>query len=952
MAITNIQMTEETFDELITRTREIDIHLRLTVYTKLIKEKISLENRDLSSIYKIAYDGLYSRDEAIKTECVNYLRHNYYKFQDPTKSIAPLPQIEEELTANEKKKRFSSPRKLEVVSETRKRIVEFFGLFNVENTLLYPSLYQMMELLAKEFLERIVQPEDFSMYLRELLIYDLQFKSKGDHTITNEEIFLLRYLAGMYMYQEEADERKDLEEYFLILDESFPNGCQFVKVLEHFHQNSNLFGFYQSLLLAEMLINCDETGRNDLLNVLKRLCLDLKNFLMPLPSFPPPARSNDLFFPLNSETLNNQMFSRSYFEIIIVREFEDLVPLMIQIFRKLIGDQNNMFSIQIIELISEIREPLHIYAESNENEDNMQNRLLRMQKDLTQNDVKLEDVDNKLKELKRIKRKPDREQQDLMEKKNFLERQRDELGKNRDELENTIDSMNYRCLQICLGLLQRCRLNVKDPGLSNLLTSFIGPMFKDNKQRIMEKALHCLALWAFHDKAQCLEYFPVFTNVFEEATIVTKPTTIVSLKFVFDFLMVYEYPKVEGTDHLNLIFDLEDLLSLLSKFMFKGDVLIQKLCIEGFCRLLFNDRLQETEKTLANLMIVWFNGLLLKKGGFEAIQILSTFFRNYPVSSLSHLSNFEKALEAVINLIISMIQKQSEFNMEYIYYDFQELTTLHSMLKVGIDLMSNTHNRENKNLKEFEESGQHFSPQERFFVFLCKALSSKPNSRVVSLFEKTFSYFDFINNLRNRIEATILRKYLEQSFEKITDLQQNKILAKIAKKLEGFQGDAEENDKELDEVGITAVVQEMEANLRDNRGITNKYFHDLQDYELIVKRSDNPEGENEGTEGLEHNLEELDIGSRADDDGISVGKSSANQKDKKKGRGKKTTKINLDDEEIEDEEEEVKPKKNNKRKSMEEESEPKKTNKRKLEDIEKENNGEEVVRRSTRNKKK
>jgi len=950
VAITNIQMTEETFDELINRTREIDIHLRMTIYTKLIKEKIPLQNKDLSSIYKIAYDGLYSRDEAIRKECVNYLRLNYYNFKET--NIVPIENegLPEEESLEKKKKRFSSPKKQELVQETRTRIIEFFSLFHIENILLYPNLYQMMELLTKEFLYRIVKTEEFAMYLKDFLIYDLQFKSKSslESHITNEEIFLLRYLASLY--QEGLEKHKELEEFFMIIDECFPNACLFVKVLSHFHEKKDLFGFHQALLLAEMLINCDETGRNELLTILKQISLDLRNFSIKIPEFGPNSRSNDLFYPLNEEDLNNSVFSQSHFENAIIRDFEDVMPLIIQIFRRLIGDQNNMFSIQMIEIISEIKEPLHNYAEIHENEDNMQNKLLRNQKEMLSIDSKLEEIDLKLKDMKKNRlKKLEQEFEDLAHKRDYLNKQRLDLLNNSGDIEKSIERMNIRCLQICLGLLQRCRLTLKDPGLSNLLTSFIGPLFKEGNQIIRDKALNCLALWVFHDKSQCIEYFPVFTNIFDSEVINTNPYTILSLKFIFDFLMIYDYPKINGPENLNLTYDLEDLMSLLSKFMFKGDVLIQKLCIEGFCRLLFTHRIEETEKILANLMLIWHNTLLLKKGGFEAVQILSTFFRNYQARSLKNLENVEKALETVINLNISMLLKQFEFNNEFLYYDFIELSTLHNIMKVGIDLMNYAYNRENQNLKDFKESEEKlFFPQEKFFIFACKVLNSRQNSKIIVLLEKVFNYFDFFNNLKSKTQALILKTYIEQVFEKNPELENQKFLMKVMKKLEAFEGlnNEENQEKELENEQIKVIITEIEAGFKDGKALINKYCRNLMDYGLVIKRRENPnENEEENEEEKENanvlmGLEDLDLGkTEPEEEGEEIENNNNNNKNNKKEDEKKKKGNN---------------RKSNKRKAEDMEKDNKETEKEEKEEKEKKKEEENVMvnKRSTRNKRK
>jgi len=58
LALINLELTEENYSDIVERTRDTDMELRLTVYRKLIKEKIFLANLQLCDIYKLAYDGL------------------------------------------------------------------------------------------------------------------------------------------------------------------------------------------------------------------------------------------------------------------------------------------------------------------------------------------------------------------------------------------------------------------------------------------------------------------------------------------------------------------------------------------------------------------------------------------------------------------------------------------------------------------------------------------------------------------------------------------------------------------------------------------------------------------------------------------------------------------------------------------------------------------------------
>jgi len=57
----------------------------------------------------------------------------------------------------------------------------------------------------------------------------------------------------------------------------------FCKILIHYYSN-NLFALHQCLLLSELLINCDETGRLKLLESLQEILLEPSLTLAPVPN--------------------------------------------------------------------------------------------------------------------------------------------------------------------------------------------------------------------------------------------------------------------------------------------------------------------------------------------------------------------------------------------------------------------------------------------------------------------------------------------------------------------------------------------------------------------------------------------------------------------------------------------------------------------------------------------
>lgn len=72
----------------------------------------------------------------------------------------------------------------------------------------------------------------------------------------------------------------------------------------------SLFSLYQALLTAELLINCDEAGRNKLEETLKNLVRTMNNaqLVSEIP-IDEAGEYNDIFYELDAETVKNSIFA-------------------------------------------------------------------------------------------------------------------------------------------------------------------------------------------------------------------------------------------------------------------------------------------------------------------------------------------------------------------------------------------------------------------------------------------------------------------------------------------------------------------------------------------------------------------------------------------------------------------------------------------------------------------
>lgn len=55
LSLINLALTDENFSDFIRRTREFQSELRLTIFNRLIKEKVQLASKNITAIYKVFF---------------------------------------------------------------------------------------------------------------------------------------------------------------------------------------------------------------------------------------------------------------------------------------------------------------------------------------------------------------------------------------------------------------------------------------------------------------------------------------------------------------------------------------------------------------------------------------------------------------------------------------------------------------------------------------------------------------------------------------------------------------------------------------------------------------------------------------------------------------------------------------------------------------------------------
>lgn len=488
--------------------------------------------------------------------------------------------------------------------------------------------------------------------------------------MTEEEVFILRVLCEMM--QENKTDYKELDEFFSILDESFPSVATFSRVIIHFNKKESVLGLYQSLLISEMLLNSDEISRSSLINELKILLYDIRNYENELPSILPEL-ANDLFYSITEEELEVKFFSRSYFETPLIRNKSDLLPIIVRILNKVLGDDVN-FNAMIVQTISEVREPLGA-----DHEESLLKKRELLEKKLIRIEEKAEEAEG-VKGGRKMKKKflkGNKEYEETTEKLNQTKQQ--------------INNIDHHSLNLAMGLLQISKLSLKDSCIMGLVNSLIGPLLRSGDEAVEKKALHCLALFVILDKKACVDYMKVFLTIFDDGYLFNsqklKLDHVIAIKAIFDFFMVHRFlmdsspAEIEGSEKT---FEPDETIENLANCLFKSHVVIRNICIEGFCRLLFNERMKENEEILANLLLIWLSPNLLSAGGGQSIQLLSSFFKTFTQGGEKQCKEFEKALETIVLFWGFLNNKGMEFNKVFVFF---EINNVFNLVKSGLTLM-------------------------------------------------------------------------------------------------------------------------------------------------------------------------------------------------------------------------------------------------------------------------
>ncbi|EGR28535.1 AT hook motif family protein, putative [Ichthyophthirius multifiliis] len=513
------------------------------------------------------------------------------------------------------------------------------------------------------------------------------------------------------------------------VEDYFPNGISLAQSIEYFaFQNPNLLALYQILLMSEFLINCDQAGRLALSESIKKLLLNMKGSKI-LQEVPQIETANDVFYQWDMKNLKEAIFGQTYYDFPIITCCYELIPLCVRILKKSVLDVPvNVF---ITQIISEVHEPL---AKDSDNDTHLDlpSELTRVQKQIIENNVQLEILEQKLN--KRVKQKDQYQIEVEKEQKNKI---LENLRQKENVLNEQIFDIQMKEIILVQNLLINCIIDTNDPSIKNLLQQIIIPSLKQNSNNLRCHSLKALALYVLIDRNYCNDFFNVFLEFLQKNEDEDNLSIIISLRSIVDFILLYDFAKNPSqSDDI----DISLTQDLILQQGFQANYFVRNIAIEGLCKLLLNNKLQDPQNVnqqlyiyifqkknqiICLLIILWFDNRKTQKESYKSVQILTLFFKTYTSMNYSNLLIFEKALELYIGLITQLKQKDLTFDYNSVLIDHTNELFITKSIRVCISLLSK----------------QNVEAQLILFSFFCQKACK--NKDFVSLFEKICQYFDF-----------------------------------------------------------------------------------------------------------------------------------------------------------------------------------------------------------------
>ncbi|CAD8172660.1 unnamed protein product [Paramecium pentaurelia] len=718
-ALTNTELNDSTLPFIIIRIRDTDVDVRLQVFKKLMKNHFSISQLTTLDLYQVIYDGLKNSSQKVVEQCELFLQQSFGK----------IIQDDSIIQEDSKQKSARKSMNVEQVNHINEAVKRFLNLFQIDKTLIFPQLYSTILDGLKAILKSAHQDE-LSTYFRDAL-RNLSNQTSGP------EMSFIKVLCQMSQNQEQKTQLQ--QQMNLIVDHNFPEGTQFAEI---FNQDLDLLQYYELLQLAQLLINQEEIGRTKLLDKMvqfiskyKKLeCQRLHN-----------QKFNEIYEDRSDQELESRWFAQHHFEMPIIKSYYELMIPSIKVIKLLVSSQDQMAE-QVFKVIQDLQKQIIV--------ENIQQLEQTLQ-------VRKEERQNLEQEKEALIKKKKQNVQSLQLNEQLLEQNEKAMQQTLNELDKMKQhnkNIDIHCLYLLDALFNQFDIaKIEDRIFIRLKTiiTTISEKYKSGDDCLAKKL-----------SFRCLGYIPLFGIDVGGSTIATlarildqsiptqknndNPMTITALRSILDALLMYDDDQAWVID--SETYGKQKILSIIMKFAFKSEGVIQAIALEGLCKLLIHDKILKPQVWIAQFLFLWFDVKLRSQQ--LPLQIVTSFLKLYITSSLQFLRIFEKGLELYFSICCYLhYVKDQILNPDLFDTQQWQENSLIQAASAGIKMMSYKINgqKSNPSLAEFKDilesrsfESDFIGPQERFIMYLCKLVSDHNNIILQKVITQVTKQADFL----------------------------------------------------------------------------------------------------------------------------------------------------------------------------------------------------------------
>lgn len=487
--------------------------------------------------------------------------------------------------------------------------------------------------------------------------------------------------------------------------------------------------------MAELLINCDESGRSELANCLNNLCVQI-----PYRVLRPPQKSidvifNDVYYEIKSASeLETQKAFQAFYDKQIISCSIDLYFNVIRAYSVI---EKEAFILKISNLINDIYSPI----DGSEEEIGLLQEHRKYEQSIAENQQSLNDVEEKIRGAQKQGKsnfKNSVSYKELENQHNTLSQTIATLRQELADLRQKIIRIEKSVLAFMEGLLSFCKINPHDITLENVYKNILLPILAreiDEGATVRTAAYKCLILYSLHYRHIFEKHQGEFYGVLAPANGVydsETPAHICLLKGVCDLYLVHMFQEqqvyqLSGYDYFQLII----------KYGYMGQMRMRQVAIFGLFKI-FNYTVSqenlsmEYKQSLVQMMVLFIvasnDARVFNHPNLKIASYINYFFRCIVPQSEKAMEIFEKGLEITLAIIDSMRNSQLAFNHAHlgwnIYSSIAPLLVLAQERLVDHYLKSKQHPEKNAPANAAAGADLHYI--EIFLSFLIRITNKQP----------------------------------------------------------------------------------------------------------------------------------------------------------------------------------------------------------------------------------